>query len=220
MRNLLREFADVFEGRQITMPKPFQAEPIALKFIDHPVPQSVPEPRWTHAQRLILSQWAEAGLKDGSLELSTSRWSSRPHIVMKTPAHLHKDLADIGKCKLRVCGDYRAVNSQIAKIVPNLPTGLVEVEKAAGHLHYWESDSVIACYSQFTLALGPSREALAVWTPLGLVQPTTLPFGQKNSGTEAQGPYRAAAAEMHRGRYGNYVDDWDRLCQRSRDSAR
>ncbi len=66
----------------------------------------------------------------------------------------------------------------------------------------------MACYSQFTLAPGPSREALAIWTPLGLVQPTTLPFGQKNSGTEAQGPYRAAAAEMHRGRYGNYVDDW------------
>jgi hypothetical protein len=40
------------------------------------------------------------------------------------------------------------------------------------------------------------------------VQPTTLPFGQKNSGTEAQGPYRAAAAEMSRGRHGNYVDDW------------
>jgi hypothetical protein len=56
---------------------------------------------------------------------------------MKTPAHLHKDSADIGKCKLRVCGDYCAVNSQIAKIVPNLPTGLMEVEKVAGHLHYW-----------------------------------------------------------------------------------
>jgi hypothetical protein len=126
---------------------------------------------------------------------------------MKTPASQQKDLVDISKCKLRVCGDYRAVNSQIAKIVPNLPTGLEEVEKAAGHLWYWESDSV-ACYSQFTLAPGRSREALAVWTPLGLVQPTTLPFGQKNSGTEAQGPYRAAASEMQRGRHGNYVDDW------------
>jgi hypothetical protein len=126
---------------------------------------------------------------------------------MKTPASQHKDLVDISKCKLRVCGDYRAVNSQIAKIVPNLPTGLEEVEKAAGHLWYWESDSV-ACYSQFTLAAGRSRETLAVWTPLGLVQPTTLPFGQKNSGTEAQGPYRAAASEMNRGRHGSYVDDW------------
>ncbi len=207
VRDLLQQYEDVFEGRQVTMPKPFQAEPVELKFIDNPVPQSVPEPRWTHAQRLVLTQWAESGLKDRSLELSTSRWASRPHIVMKTPANQHNDLVEISKCKIRVCGDYRAVNSQIAKIVPNLPTGLVEVEKAAGHDYYWESDSV-ACYSQFTLAKGQSLEALAVWTPLGLVQPTTLPFGQKNSGTEAQGPYRAAAAEMHRGRHGNYVDDW------------
>jgi transposase InsO family protein len=207
VRALLRRHEGVFEGRQVTMPKPFQAEPVELKFVDNPIPQSVPEPRWTFAQKNVLTQWAEAGLKDGSLELSTSRWASRPHIVMKTPAHKHKDLVDVSQCKLRVCGDYRAVNSQIAKIVPNLPTGLEEVEKAAGHLWYWESDSV-ACYSQFTLAAGRSREALAVWTPLGLVQPTTLPFGQKNSGTEAQGPYRAAASEMNRGRHGNYVDDW------------
>jgi hypothetical protein len=41
-----------------------------------------------------------------------------------------------------------------------------------------------------------------------MVQPITLPFGQKNSGTEAQGPYRAVASEMQRGRHGNYVDDW------------
>jgi hypothetical protein len=100
LRVLLRKHESVFEGRQVTMPKPFQAEPIQLKFIDQPVPQSVPEPRWTHAQRLILSQWAEAGLKDGSLKLSTSRWASGPHIVMKTPANQHKDLVDIGRCKL------------------------------------------------------------------------------------------------------------------------
>jgi hypothetical protein len=126
---------------------------------------------------------------------------------MKTPAHEHKDLIDVGKCKLRVCGDYRKVNTQIMKIVPNLPNGIEEVEKAAGHAYYWETDAV-ACYSQFVLAPRQSREALAVWSPIGLVQPTTLPFGQRNSGTEAQGPYRAAAAEMNKGRHGNYVDDW------------
>jgi hypothetical protein len=57
-------------------------------------------------------------------------------------------------------------------------------------------------------AAGQSREALAVWSPIGLVQPTTLPFGQQNSGTEVQGPYRAGAMEMSKGRHGNYVDDW------------
>ena len=49
---------------------------------------------------------------------------------------------------------------------------------------------------------------MAKWTPRGLVQPTVLPFGQKNSGTEAQGPYRAAAASLRQ--IPNYpcVDDW------------
>ena len=95
------------------------------------MPQSVPEPRWTHAQKQVLSQWAEAGLKDGLLELSTPQWASRPHIVTKTPANVHKDLVDVTKCKLRVYGDYRAANSHIVKIVPNLPSGLEEVKKAA-----------------------------------------------------------------------------------------
>jgi hypothetical protein len=103
--------------------------------------------------------------------------------------------------------DYRKVNSQICKIVPNLPNGLEEVERAAGHDFYWETDAV-ACYSQFVLAPGRSKEALAIWSPIGLVQPTTLPFGQRNSGTEAQGPYRAAANELNKGRHGNYADDW------------
>jgi hypothetical protein len=103
------------------------------------------------------------------------------------------------------CGDYRLVNTQIDKLTPNLPTGTVELEKASGHDYYYESDSV-ACYSSFVLEKGLSREALAVWTPIGLLQPTVLPFGQKNSGTEAQGPHRAAAASLKN--LANYVDDW------------
>jgi hypothetical protein len=43
VRSLLR-LEGVFE-RQITMPKPFSAEPIELKFVEDPKPQSVPEPR-------------------------------------------------------------------------------------------------------------------------------------------------------------------------------
>jgi hypothetical protein len=133
VRQMLQQHEHVFAGELDTLPKPFAAENVTLKFVENPVPTSVPEPRWTLAQKQILTQWAEEGLKNGSLELSKSRWASRPHIVMKTPAHTHKDLVDIGKCKLRVCGDYRLVNQQIVKIVPNLPTGLEEVEKAAGH---------------------------------------------------------------------------------------
>jgi hypothetical protein len=118
IRSLLDEYSDVFAGEQDSLPKPFAAEPVTLKFVDNPEPQSIPEPRWTHAQKqILLTAWAEEGLRNGFLELSTSRWASRPHIVMKTHAHTHKDLIDIGKCKLRVCEDYRRVNLQITKIV-------------------------------------------------------------------------------------------------------
>ncbi len=38
VRALLRRYEGVFEGRQVTMPKPFQAEPVQLKFVDDPIP--------------------------------------------------------------------------------------------------------------------------------------------------------------------------------------
>ena len=89
--------------------------------------------------------------------------------------------------------------------MPNLPNGTDKLEQAAGYKCYFEADSV-ACYKFFRLAEGMSREAMAIWTPLGLVQPTVLPFGQKNSGTEAQGPYRVASRSLKM--ISNYVDDW------------
>ena len=51
VRALLREYEDVFAGEQDSLPKPFAAEPVELKFVSHPEPQSVPEPRWTFAQK-------------------------------------------------------------------------------------------------------------------------------------------------------------------------
>ncbi len=64
----------------------------------------------------------------------------------------------------------------------------------------------MACYNSFILKEGISREALAILTPIGLIQPCVLPFGQKNSGTEAQAAYIAAAKDLKN--VINYVDDW------------
>ena len=201
----ISKFRNVFEGSASTLPKPFDTAPITLKFLPNAKPQSIPEPRWSFAYGKIVAKWAADGLANKSLELSKSAWASRPHIVLKPPSGQTARDADIKDCKPRVCGDYRLVNTQISKMVPNLPTGTHELERAAGHKFYFETDSV-ACYNSFQLAPGASREALAIWTPAGLVQPTVLPFGQKNSGTEAQGPYREAA--KHLKNVSNYVDDW------------
>ncbi len=181
---MIRAYAHVFEGHENSLFKPFNTEPITLS--------SNLEPRrslfhsrdiWTVAQREIVKSWAEEGLKNGSLELSTSAWSSRLHLVLKAPANTTAELAYLKDCKLRPCGDYRMVNTQIEKMAPNLPT----VRIAS------------------TEQLSP-REALAIWTTIGLVQPTILPFGQKNAGTEAQGPYLNAAKKLKN--ISNYVDDW------------
>jgi hypothetical protein len=205
VKALILKCADVFDSSDGKLPKPFNTEPVELNFVPNARLQSIPEPRWTHALSKVTSAWGRDGLASGSLEFSKSAWASRPHVVLKAPSGERAEDADIKDCKLRARGDYRLVNTMIAKLTPNLPTGTVELEKATGHDFYFESDSV-ACYNSFTLAVGMSREALAVWTPLGLLQPTVLPFGQKNSGTEARGPHRKAAASLKN--LANYVDDW------------
>jgi hypothetical protein len=44
VRALLQKHESVFEGRQITMPKPFSAEPVELKFVDDPKSKACPNP--------------------------------------------------------------------------------------------------------------------------------------------------------------------------------
>jgi hypothetical protein len=205
VKDIIQKYAKVFEGHENSLPKPFATEPITLKFKPDAQPQSIPQPRWTVAQKEIVTRWAEEGLRNGSLEPSTPAWASRVHLVLKPPGNTTAELANLKYCKLRPCGDYRLVNSQIVKIAPNLPTGLHQLEQASGYRLYFKADSV-ACYHSFRLEPGASREALAVWTPTGLLQPTVPPFGQKNSGTEAQGPYLLAAKKLRQ--VSNYVDDW------------
>jgi hypothetical protein len=191
VKKIIQKYANVFEGHENSLPKPFATEPITLKFKPDAQPQSIPQPRWTVAQKEIVTRWAEEGLRNGSLEPPTSAWSSRVHLVLKPPGNTTAELADLKDCKLHPCGDYRLVNSQL--------------KQASGYRLYFEANSV-ACYHSFRLAPGASREALAVWTPIGLLQPTVLPFGQKNAGTEAQGPYFLAAKKLRQ--VSNYVDDW------------
>jgi hypothetical protein len=207
VKKIIQKYAKVFEGHENSLPKPFATEPITLKFKPDTQPQSIPQSRWTVAQKEIVTKWAEEGLRNGSLEPSTSAWASRVHLVLKPPGNTTAELADLKDCKLRPCGDYRLVNSQIVKIAPNLPTGLHQLEQASGYRLYFEADSV-ACYHSFRLAPGASREALAVWTPIALLQPTVLPFGQKNSGTEAQGPYLLAAKSYDKSRITSTIG-WD-----------
>jgi hypothetical protein len=99
---------------------------------------------------------------------SQSRSASRPHIVRKTPSNSPKDV-DITACGLRVCGGYRRPNDQLNKSVPTTtPNGTDELGKLPGYGYYWSTDR-FSMYNACLLAPGPSRQLLAVHTPLGLI---------------------------------------------------
>jgi hypothetical protein len=66
VKAVIRKYEKVFEGHENSLPKPFATEPITLKFKPDAQPQSVPQPRWTLAQKEIVTRWAEEGLRNGS----------------------------------------------------------------------------------------------------------------------------------------------------------
>jgi hypothetical protein len=128
--------------------------------------------------------------------------------VRKPPHDAPKDV-DITLCDLRICGDYRRPNEQLQKSHPTSANGTDELQKLPGYSLYWESDRY-AMYNAFVLAAGPSRELLALHTPIGLIQPTRMVFGELNAGTVAcattPSDLRLLPHEAHT-KTASYVDD-------------
>jgi hypothetical protein len=122
-------------------------------------------------------------LENGLYTLSKSPSASRPHIVRKPPQDAPKDV-DIRKCGIRVCGDYRMANDQLQKSLPSTANGTNELSKLPGYSLYWCTDR-FSIYNAYGLAPGPSRELLAVHTPLGLIEPTRMVFRKMNEDTVA-----------------------------------
>jgi hypothetical protein len=122
-------------------------------------------------------------LESGLYTPSKSPSASRPHIVRKPPPNAPKDV-DIIQCGIRVCGDYRMSNDQLQKSFPSTANGTEELSKLPGYNLYWITDR-FSMYNAYGLEPGPSRELLAVHTPLGLIEPTRMVFGEMNAGTVA-----------------------------------
>jgi hypothetical protein len=75
-------------------------------------------------------------------------------------------------------------NDQLQKSFPTTANGTDELLKLPGYSLYWSTDR-FSMYNAYGLAPGPSRELLAVHTPLGLIEPTRMVFGEMNAGTVA-----------------------------------
>ncbi len=117
---------------------------------------------------------------------------------------------DIKDCGLRVCGDYRLANDQLQKSFPTPANGTDELAKHPGYGYYCITDS-FNMYNAYALRPGPSRELLAIHTPLGLIEPTRMVLGEMNAGTVACANTPATLMRLphnaHK-RTAAYVDDY------------
>jgi hypothetical protein len=73
---------------------------------------------------------------------------------------------------------------QLQKSFPSTANGTEELSKLPGYVFYWYTDR-FSMYNAYSLEPGPSRELLAIHTPLGLLEPTRMVFGEMNAGTVA-----------------------------------
>ena len=122
---------------------------------------------------------------------------------------------------MRIVGDYVYVNSQLEKAQPCGPHTMDQIRHAGGHRAYWHTDGDQQ-YQGWGLH-EDSRDVLSIWTPIGLLRPTRLQFGETNAGIVMQGDVRIMLErdlDPHsRNHIVNGVDDFTGFCGHSVDES-
>ena len=153
--------------------------------VPNAVPKVSPPRKLGPAQRAIETAWATQQLAMGLYEQASQGclWASCLHIA-PTWTKTRQAGGTVVRTlkKLRVCGDYRAVNTQLANIAQAVPLISDIKQKMKGHLFYARFD-MSSGFNALTLAEG-SRDILAVRTSIGLLRPTVMPFGPKSCPTK------------------------------------
>jgi hypothetical protein len=183
LRHASKTYQSVYDATKGGLPALANHPLVKLNFKQGWKHVSVPVPKWGPGAIAVLTRWAQEMLDSGLYTKSKSPSASRPHIVRKTPPNAHKDV-DIRQCGMRVCGDYRMPNEQLQKSFPSTANGTEELSKLPGYSLYWYTDR-FSMYNAYSLEPGPSREIFAIHTPLGLLEPTRMVFGEMNAGTVA-----------------------------------
>jgi transposase InsO family protein len=208
LRAVSERYKIVFIANKGGLPALANHPPVTLNFKEGWKHVSVPLPKWGPGAIAVLSRWAQEMLDSGLYVKSKSPSASRPHIVRKYPPNAPKDV-DITQCGMRVCGDYRKANDQLQKSFPSTANGTDELAKLPGYSLYWWTDR-FSMYNAYALEPGPSRELLAIHTPLGLLEPTRMVFGEMNAGTVACASTPAILRNLPDNAYlrtASYVDD-------------
>ncbi len=208
LQHASKTYQSVYDAAKGGLPALANHPPVKLNFKPRWKHVSVPVPKWGPGAIAVLTRWAQEMLDSGLYVKSKSPSASRPHIVRKTPPNVPKDV-DIRQCGMRICGDYRMPNEQLQKSFPSTANGTDELSKLPGYSYYWYSDR-FSMYNAYSLEPGPSRELLAIHTPLGLLEPTRMVFGEMNAGTVACAATPAIIRTLPNNahlRTASYVDD-------------
>ena len=86
--------------------------------------------------------------------------------------------------KIRVCGDYRAVNEELVNVAQVVPR-ISEIKQRLTGFKFYARFDMAAGFNAVELD-EKSRDILAIRTPIGLFRPTRMPFGPKNNPSKYQ----------------------------------
>jgi hypothetical protein len=96
-----------------------------------------------------------------------------------------------------------------------------QIRHAAGHQRYWYTDGDQQ-YQGWALHKS-TRDVLSIWTPIGLLRPTRLQFGETNAGAVTQGAVNVMLERdidsVHRKQIVNGADDFTGFCDLIKNEA-
>ena len=162
------------------------------------VPVKQRERRVSPAETEAATKWVQEEVAAGRMEPSNGQWAAQLVIVPK-----RNDKGEINGW--RICGDYRNLNTATKGDAEPLPLVQAMFDQLNG-MQYFSKLDLLKGFNQIPVDK-KSRELMAVSTPLGLYQPTVMPFGVKNApGTFQREMRRVLQGRLNKGVY-VFVDD-------------
>ena len=156
------------------------------------------ERRVSPAEIEAATQWVREEVEAGRMEPSSSEWAAQLVIVPK-----RNDKGEV--TGWRICGDYRNLNAVTKADAEPLPLMQTVFDQLAG-MQYFSKLDLLKGFNQIPVEQ-KSRELMAVSTPVGLYQPTVMPFGVKNApGSFQREMRRVLSGKLNRGVY-VFIDD-------------
>ena len=156
------------------------------------------ERRMSPAEIKAATEWVQEEVAAGRMEPSGGEWAAQLVIVAK-----RNEKGEV--TGWRICGDYRDLNNVTKADAEPLPLMDMVFDQLAG-MQYFSKLDLLKGFNQIPVD-ARSRELMAVSTPIGLYQPTVMPFGVKNApGTFQREMRRVLRDRLNKGVF-VFIDD-------------